>query len=239
MVVEKNTILYEEKENISYLQINMPPANKMIPEFLQEIVEVLRHYTLKTTTKGVIVYGKNRHFSSGADVEKLLKFIHEGIVWQNDEIVQYPEWYIQCKKAFMDLYELKIPVISAIRGFCIGSGFELALASHIRICEQGARLGLPEATFGILPGVNGTLRMTEEIGVRRALEFVLRGDLFSPEELPEGLITCIVGKKQALTCAENFIKYVADNQITYEREKASEVFLQYMDEMKEKEKENV
>lgn len=239
MIVEKETVELEMKEDIAYLSINMPPANKMTPQFLTEIVEVIEEYVLNTEAKGVIISGKGRHFSSGADVTKLLLFIHEQLQYENGRITAYPEWYKSCKEAFLALNEMNIPVVSLIRGFCIGSGMELALAGHIRICEKGARLGLPESTFGILPGVNGTLRMYEQSGLRRSLEMVLRGDLFTAEEACVGLVDCVVGKKEGLHYAEHFIQYVLEHEIAYNRDNAKKTFQEFINEFEAKKIHNV
>lgn len=236
MIVEKETVVLEVKEGIAYLSINMPPANKMTPQFLVEIVEVIEENVLQTEAKGVIISGKGRHFSSGADVTKLLLFIHEQLQYENGAITGYPKWYESCKAAFLSLNEMQIPVVSAIRGFCIGSGMELALSGHIRICEKGARLGLPESTFGILPGVNGTLRMYEESGLRRGLEMVLRGELFTAEEAPAGVVDCVVGKKEALCYAEQFIQYVVERKIVYSRKNAKKIFQEFIRESEAREK---
>jgi enoyl-CoA hydratase len=230
MLVELETILYEEEDDIAYICINMPPANKMIGKFLEEIVTVINKYARITTAKGIIVYGKGRHFSSGADIEQLLNIISNGTILEGDKIVSYPDWYVECKKSFCFLYNCEIPVISLIRGFCIGSGFELALATHIRICERGSRVGLPEATFGLLPGVNGTLRVCEEIGLMNAFEFVLRGELITEEDaLNKGLVECVVEKKESLVYAKYFIKYIANKNIKYNVWNAKEIFHQFFD----------
>lgn len=228
MLVELETILYEEKDNIAYICINMPPANKMIPKFFKEIVTVVDQYVMKTKAKGVIVYGKGRHFSSGADVEQLLNIVTNGIIREGEEIIAYPDWYIKCKKSFISLYSCDIPVISLICGFCVGSGFELALSTHIRICEKGARIGLPEATFGLLPGVNGTLRVCEEIGVMNAFEFVLRGELITDyEAMNKGLVDCVVEKKESIEYARSFIRYITENNKKYISTTVKKLFLQF------------
>ena len=229
MTVDLETILYKEEENISYIYINMPPANKMISKFLIEIITVIEEYVSKAKTKAFIISGTGRHFSSGADIEQLLSFVVNESTFDEDEIKKYPEWYIKCKKAFLSLPSRNVPVISLIKGFCIGSGFELALASHIRICEKKAKISLPESTFGLLPGVNGTLRMFEKIGCIKAFDLIIRGEFISENEaLDIGLVDCIVEKKKSLECAKKFVDYVEKNNISYSSENAQKIFSDFL-----------
>ena len=138
----------------------MPPSNIMTPDFLEEIVKVIEEDAIPARTEGIILTGAGRHFSSGADVRRLVEYVAGGKK-------AAPLWYRQCRAAFQKLYQTERPVVSAIRGFCIGSGFELALASHLRFCEQGSRVGLVEAEFDLLPGVRGTIRLSQLMGMQK------------------------------------------------------------------------
>jgi methylglutaconyl-CoA hydratase len=73
------------------------------------------------------------------------------------------------------LETLPIPTISAISGFALGGGLELALATDLRIVAPSAQLGLPETRLGIIPGAGGTYRLPELVGTSRALDIVLTG----------------------------------------------------------------
>jgi enoyl-CoA hydratase len=213
---EFETIIYEESEGIAYLCINMPPANKMKSQFLIEISMVIKEYVLTTNASGIIIYGSGRHFSSGADVGELLEFISSHATVEDGAVTHYPEWYLDCKESFMRLFHMKIPVVSAIGGFCIGSGFELALSSHIRICESGARLGLPESTFGLLPGVNGTFRLSEEAGFFHAYEMIVKGSLIDSYEAKQmGMIDLLVQRKNSLDCAKKLIAFINEHCSDY------------------------
>ena len=87
-------------------------------------------------------------------------------------------------------------------GFCIGSGSEIALNCHYRIVEKGARIGQPESTFGILPGLGGIARTVELCGMQTAYELVMTGKLISAEEACEiGWGDILVGKKQGMETA--------------------------------------
>lgn len=81
------------------------------------------------------------------------------------------------------LNELPKPVISALNGDAMGWGFELALATDIRIGERGDyRYGLPEVRLGVIPGGSGLTRMAKLVGVGRALELGLGARVLTPDE---------------------------------------------------------
>lgn len=103
------------------------------------------------------------------------------------------------------------PTIAAINGHCMGGGFELALCCDIRIAEDGDyRIGLPETNVGIFPGAGGTQRLPRLIGEARALEFILRGLVFTPREAAERNLVnqCVSGSavEAALAMAEELAR---------------------------------
>lgn len=208
MKTEYNTLLYEEKDGIGYVKINMPPANKMIPDFLVEIGEVFESGILERDTVGIIITGVGRHFSSGADVDKLLSFVTAS-KGTDGSIV--PDWYTRTKEILWNLQYQDKPVISAVRGCAIGSGLELALSSHICVAEKGSMIGFPEATFGLLPGMSGTLYSVRALGRQRAFFTILNGELqFIEKKEDSPFVDMVVEKRKALETAEELVKLWAN-----------------------------
>ena len=82
------------------------------------------------------------------------------------------------------------PTISAINGYCGGGGCELTLCCDIRLAGPGDyTIGQMEILVGLLPGAGGTTRLARAVGTAKALEWVLRGRTFGPEEAArEGLV---------------------------------------------------
>jgi enoyl-CoA hydratase len=115
-------------------------------------------------------------------------------------------------EAFLFFKKTEIPVISAIRGVCLGSAFELALLSHFRFCGEDAVLGLPETTFNLLPGVGGISGMVELVDKAVAMELILSGITFPAEDaLKLKLVDRIIPKREVVLHAFDFAKAVMNN----------------------------
>jgi enoyl-CoA hydratase len=94
------------------------------------------------------------------------------------------------------------PTIAAVNGYALGGGCELALACDIRIAARGARFGFPEAGLGIIPGAGGTQRLPRVVGLGRAKEMILTGDIIEAEDaLRIGLVYRVVEPDQLMSAA--------------------------------------
>lgn len=136
----------------------------------------------------VVFAGSAKAFSAGADVTEL-DLDAEGVLA-----------YYRATGDFAErVADLPQPTFSAISGWCLGGGLELALATDFRIAEPSAVFGFPEVSIGILPSSGGTHRVVRAVGAARARELILLRDRFDAEEaLRFGLITELVGAGQAL-----------------------------------------
>src|SRR5213075_493342 len=121
-----------------------------------------------------------KFFSAGADVKRFL----EGDVDANMEMIRTSQSVFQRMAAAEQVF------IAHIAGHALGGGLEIALACDIRLASPGGyKLGTPEVTLGLLPGNGGTQRMTRLLGPSRAMDLLLTGRTFSPEEaLDWGLV---------------------------------------------------
>jgi enoyl-CoA hydratase len=106
-------------------------------------------------------------------------------------------------KVFDRMHNSEKPIIAAINGFALGGGLELAMACHIRIASDNARLGLPEVTLGLIPGYGGTQRLSQLVGRGRALEMILTADMIpAAKALEIGLVNEVVAPENLLAAAE-------------------------------------
>ena len=145
----------------------------------------------------VVFTGGPRAFSAGADVSELRDMDPAAIL----------AYYRATGDVYERIARLPQPTISAISGYCLGGGFELALATDFRIAEASATFGLPEVGIGILPSSGGTHRLVRLVGTARAKELILLGDRFGAEDAQRlGLVTEVAangaGLDRALELAE-------------------------------------
>lgn len=104
------------------------------------------------------------------------------------------------------------PVIAAVNGYCLAGGLELALACDIRIASESAVFGLPEVTWGIVPGAGGTQRLPRAIPLGAALELILTGERITAAEAHRlGLVNRVVPPDRLLPEALAVAERVARN----------------------------
>lgn len=88
----------------------------------------------------------------------------------------------------------------------------MALACHIRVASENARFGIPEVGLGIIPGYGGTIRLARLVGLGRAVEMALTGEMISAEAaLDMGLVTHVVPRGELMDAAKGIIRKVTKN----------------------------
>ena len=132
---------------------------------------------------------------------------------------------------FTFLRSLPFPVVSVVTGFCIGSGSEIAVNSHYRICEKNARVGQPESTFGILPALGGLARTIKLCGMSNAYRLVMSGELIPAETAYAlGWADFLCGKKQGYAQAVALIDWISSHRAHFSDEDSLPLLRQYLQE---------
>jgi enoyl-CoA hydratase/carnithine racemase len=149
----------------------------------------------------LVLTGSGRAFSAGADVNELRDRSPEDVL----------AYYAETGDVYERVAALPQPTLSAISGYCLGGGLELALATDFRIADETAVLGFPEASIGILPSSGGTQRLTRLLGPGRARELMLLRDRVDAREaLAVGLVTEVVPAGAALERALELARGLAE-----------------------------
>lgn len=217
-----------EENGVLVLTMQAPGNNLMTGTFLEVYEKIMEQISQRTDLKGLVIRGTARHFSVGADVTSLAERSAAELECMTSDM-DFPSEHIHQKKTFTFLHDLPFPVVSVVSGFCIGSGSEIAVNSHIRICEPTARVGQPESTFGILPGLGGIARNVEICGLSMAAEMVLTGKLFSAQQAFEmGWADLLAEKKGGLAEALELITWIVKNVERYDRKQTSFYVAQYL-----------
>ncbi len=212
---EDNAILWKIQDDIGHLILNDPPSNKMSIKFFCQLKELVDYVIPSSKIKAIIIYGNGRHFSSGAEIDELLKVInYQTKVNKNGNIKKYSPFLKNNNKLILFFNNLEIPVIAAVRGVCLGSAMELVLFCHIRICAENTLFGFPETSFNLMPGLGGTQKILEYLNYQKTLEIILKGSNFNAQDaLKWNMIHKITHKDKVIDTAIQLAKSIPDNYI--------------------------
>jgi enoyl-CoA hydratase len=94
----------------------------------------------------------------------------------------------------------QVVTVAAVNGYCLGAAFELALACDLRVVAATASFGLPEIKVGV-PSVIDAALLPAFVGLSKAREMVLTGDIYTLDQLPPGSIANVVAEPGQLTAA--------------------------------------
>jgi len=201
-------ISWEIRDGLGFISFIDPPENRMDSIFFEELGVIIDEIIPASTAVALIISGSGRHFSSGAELEDLFRIIQQK---KTDTLISNYE-------LFHSLSQMNIPVIAAIKGVCIGSGLELALHCHFRLCAEDAILGLPESSFGLFPGLGGISKLVEFSGKAKAIELVLKGSHFNATDaLKWTVVDEVYPKKIIVEKATQLAKLCADNYRKYNK----------------------
>ncbi|WP_157108360.1 enoyl-CoA hydratase-related protein [Aldersonia kunmingensis] len=107
---------------------------------------------------------------------------------------------------------LATPLIAAVNGPCLGGGCEMLQQTDIRVAEEHATFGLPEAQLGLIAGAGSTVRLKRQMSYTKAMEMILTGDpLTAAEAYHFGLVGHVVPTGQSLERARRLAARVAAN----------------------------
>ncbi len=153
----------------------------------RELLDVLDGEAVKTS-RAIVVTGAGRAFSAGADLSEIRDL-------DVDAIAAY---YRDSGRVYETVAGLPQVTVSAIHGYCLGGGLELALATDLRIADETAVFGLPEVGLGILPSSGGLTRLVRMLGTARARELILVGDqIDATDAYRMGLVTTVTPAGEA------------------------------------------
>ncbi|ALC90709.1 enoyl-CoA hydratase [Bacillus sp. FJAT-18017] len=193
--MEFTNILARQEEHIGWIVINRPELrNALNLDTLHEIEKALDLWRSSQDIRVVIITGAGeKSFAAGADISQLNKRTMIEALQPN------------MTATYRKIEDYEKPTIAAINGVALGGGLELALACDIRVASLNAKVGLPEAGLGIIPGAGGTQRLTRTIGKGRAMELILTGDILTAEEAQRiGLVSRAVPPEVLLETAKEY-----------------------------------
>ncbi|WP_367864945.1 enoyl-CoA hydratase/isomerase family protein [Pedobacter sp. WC2423] len=195
-------ILSEVKANILYVTINRESKlNALNKETLAELADVIAFASRTEEVRGVLLTGAGeKAFVAGADISEFSAYTTE----QGEDLARSGQVNV-----FDAIENSKKPFVAAINGFALGGGLELAMACHIRIAADTAKMGLPEVTLGLIPGYGGTQRLTRLVGKGRATEMITTADMITAERAEKiGLVNHVVPLAELTGKAEEILNKI-------------------------------
>jgi len=198
------TLIVETRDGVAVVTVNRPDKlNALSDRTMEELDRAFAALAEDAAVRGVILTGAGeKAFVAGADIGELA----------TQSPVEGRERSIRGQRVLDRIENLGKPVVAAVNGFALGGGCELALACHVRVASEGARLGTPEVKLGIMCGYGGTQRLPRLVGKGRALEMLLTGEMVDAQEaLRIGLVNRVVPKDKLLAEAEALLRKMLAN----------------------------
>lgn len=200
-----SNILVENRGSVAVVTINRPnQLNALNLETIQQLNATLEGLRNDNAVRAVVITGSgDKAFVAGADIKEFAAFTPEegATMARNGQqlVFDYIEGFSK-------------PVLAAINGFALGGGLELAMACHMRIAANTAKMGLPEVTLGIIPGYGGTQRLPQLVGKGKAFEMIFSGAMVTADEaLQWGLVNKVVEKEALMEEAIAFLQKMTKN----------------------------
>ena len=186
-------IQIHQEADVMVITVNNPPINAGSTEVRQGLLDAIHLFQNNLNASAAVIIGGGNTFIAGSDIKEFSQPLAEPHL---PNVIAAIE---NCPK----------PVVCALHGAALGGGFELALGCDARIAQEGAVIGLPEVTLGIIPGAGGTQRLPRLIGIEKSIELICGGvRIRAAEALKLGIINKLVNDDlllHAITYARSLI----------------------------------
>ncbi|HET7840275.1 MAG TPA: enoyl-CoA hydratase/isomerase family protein [Terriglobia bacterium] len=153
---------------------------------LDELTARLEEIRRSNFFRGLVIASSRHSFATGAEIEEIAEirgFSARRFAARGQELLN-------------SIARFPVPVVAAIRGFCLGGGFDLALACHARVATFDSSFGHPGGALGLMTGWGGTQRLPRMLGKPAALQILLTGERIpATQALSLGLVDELVASK--------------------------------------------
>lgn len=202
--MNQSLLLTERDGDVALVQLNRPnKRNAINDDLIAELGEFFEHGL--EGVRAVVLHGAGEHFSAGLDLFELIEK-------RSSDVLVGMRRSRQWHRVFDMMQFGEVPVISVLKGGVIGGGFELAAATHVRVCEPSTFFQLPEGHRGIFLGGGGSVRIPRLLGASRVVQMMLTGHSLSAEEAWRlGVGHYLVGEGEGLEKAVELAHGIAKN----------------------------
>jgi enoyl-CoA hydratase len=200
-------IILEQDQAIATVTINRPrKLNALDRETFHSLEECFQELASDAGVRAVILTGAGETaFVAGADISNLTDLDAAG----------GKAWSQLGQRVFNGIEAMTKPVIAAINGHAFGGGLELAMACHLRVAADNAKLGQPEVKIGWIPGNGGSQRLPRLVGKGRALEMILTGEPITADEAQRiGLVNLVSSRAELMKTAGELAGRILANSLS-------------------------
>lgn len=201
-------IITEVKNQVLIIIINrQDKLNALNKQTIEELHEVFVDAENDPSIRALIITGAGtKAFVAGADIAEFANYSIE----QGKQLSSIGHF-----KIFNFIENYSKPVIAAVNGFALGGGLELAMACHMRVASNNAKMGLPEVSLGVIPGYGGTQRLAQLVGKGKAFEMITTADMLNAEDAYKwGLVNHVTTQEELLNkCFEITSKIITKSPV--------------------------
>jgi enoyl-CoA hydratase len=197
-----SNLLVEDRGAVRRITLNRPDKlNALNRATLTELHTAFEAAGADEAIRAVVLTGAGpKAFVAGADIAEM-----NGL-----SPVQARDFSRHGQRLMTRIEQLGKPVLAMVNGFALGGGLELAMACHLRIAADSAKLGQPEVNLGLIPGFGGTQRLLRLVGRGAALELCLLGTPIDAARAAQiGLVTRVVPADQLEAEADKWAEQLA------------------------------
>ncbi|WP_291843959.1 3-hydroxyacyl-CoA dehydrogenase NAD-binding domain-containing protein [Maricaulis sp.] len=209
----KNFTLEIDADGIALVTFDSPgkSMNVISAEVMDDFDALTDTIISDDAIKGVVITSGKKAFCAGADLSELGSSSSELAKLPEEEMkTKLFEQCFRLNKTFRALETCGKPIAAAVNGLALGGGFEIALACHYRVMPSdnpSAKLGLPEAMVGVLPGGGGTQRLPRLVGIMNAAPVLLQGQqLDAATAHAQGIVDAVVPGADLVATAKQLVK---------------------------------
>lgn len=194
----------QQRDQVFEIILNRPEKrNALTWSMMTKLASAIDEAEKTVGMRAVLIRGEGSGFSAGIDVTSFAESsANFGEQWR-DNLFPLTAAY---QNVTNKIARCSLPTIALLHGYCLGLGFEIALACDFRIAALGTKMGLPETRLGIIPDVGGTTRLTRLVGVARAKEYVMTGKNFDLADAERwGILNALVAPEELLPKGESLV----------------------------------
>jgi enoyl-CoA hydratase len=211
-VADEDSLLYEREGPTVVLTMNRPQRrNALSMDMIVRMADAWEAVDADDTIRAVILTGAEGAYCVGGDLSTGWMAGNRAAEPTANEIRATEDPSLIARGLLLNQW-LRTPIVAAVNGDCMGGGCEMLQQTDIRVAEEHARFGVPEARRGLIAGAGSTIRLKRQIPYAVAMEMLLTGRILDAEEaLRWGLVSHVVPRGEGLAKAREIAAILAAN----------------------------